>query len=414
VKPLLVFDGNCQAQHLAAMLRSTGVADTAYVGPDWGFLPAHKGCIARLIPKEREEDELAAAKAAGAAVIQVSQLSPFSKSSRAKGALPSADRRVFFPELRQWAISPRQFASRFKAGYDVKRILELDLQSMRFAYEKSEFPIDVPGFVEREFAQRPLFHTINHPAGAVFSRLLEGLAVLLRDDLDPEVLTSLAAEVESREGLNFETDHPLPPTLRQELGLAWPSTYDRYARMLSAREDEDWEALEEGRAEFESLFAEDTQFWRAYALLGIARNDAAVAEPALERLLELCPGVRAPWMLYGQFLRRNGRKDEIPALLSRAHRLFGDCGIWHGIAARLNLMLDALPVAEGHARQHWAASMDNINSAFPLIEILLRQNRKGEAEDFIRSLETRPPLELAVLRGFLARKARDLLSLVPA
>lgn len=28
-KPLLVFDGNSQAQHLAAMIQSTGVADIA-------------------------------------------------------------------------------------------------------------------------------------------------------------------------------------------------------------------------------------------------------------------------------------------------------------------------------------------------------------------------------------------------
>ncbi len=403
-KPLLVFDGNCQAQHLAAMIESTGVAETAYVGPDWGFLPAYQGRICRVLRREEEPEVFAAAKAAGRRLIQVSQLSPFSKQARAQKPIESADKRVLFPELRLWAISPKRFAESFKSGFDVKRIYEIDLQAMRHAQEKTLFPVDLPAFVEREMPNRPLFHTVNHPVGAVFSRLLEGLAVLLAHEIDGNCILAVAADVEDREGLNFETDHPVSRELREELGFNWPAAYAVYERMLLAAQDKHWDELERGRGEFESLFSEDTQFWRCCALLGMARNDSAVAEPAFERLLELCPGVRAPWLLYAQFLRADRRDSDAAALLERAERFFDDCGIWHGIAARIHLMFGARRDAEEHARKHWAASSDNISSAFPLIEVLLQQQKGEEARVLVASLAGRHPIEVNNLRRFLERK----------
>jgi hypothetical protein len=177
--------------------------------------------------------------------------------------------------------------------------------------------------------------------------------------------------------------------------------------MLRAMEQRNWNALQKGRPEFEALFSEDTKFWHAYALLGNDTNDETVALPALERLLELCPGVRAPWQLYAQFLVRINRRDEVRRLIGRARAFFGECGIFHSISARAHLMVGNLSEAETDARRLWEVSSANINAAFPLLEVLLLQQRHTDACLFIESLGKRSEVELQGLRRFLARKDRS-------
>jgi hypothetical protein len=126
----------------------------------------------------------------------------------------------------------------------------------------------------------------------------------------------------------------------------------------------------------------------------------------MERLLELCPGVRSPWLLYAGFLKANGKSDEIPKLVQRVEAFFGDCGIAHSIASHIHLMLNALPQAEHHARLLWQMSNANINAALPLIETLIRQERYPEASAFVFTLKDRDPVELPVVRRFLMRKDR--------
>lgn len=401
-KPLLIFDGNCQAQHLSAMILSTGIADTIHVGGDWGFIPAHRGFISRMVTQEQEPQVLQAAKARGQRLIQVTQATPRSRVF-ARGEIDIVDTRVTFPEVRFWATSQRRFEEKFKTHTDLERILELDLSSMRRSQEKSGFPIDVGGFIQREVVNRPLFHTVNHPCGAVFSRLLEGLAVLLGDELDASALLALAKEVEFREGLNFETDHPVPAAVRDRLGLKWGPNYEIYATMILARRKKEWADLERDRDKYAELFSNDTQYWRAYAFLGAAQKDASIAVPAFERMLELCPGVAGPWQHYIQFLHGTGQAADISALLARAEKFFGDSSILYNIATRAYLTLRRFAEAEHQARKYWSRSQENMNAVIPLIQSLILQQRIDEASSIVKSLRSRTPHQLNMLRNLLGR-----------
>jgi hypothetical protein len=402
-KPLLIFDGNCQAQHLSAMILSTGIADTIHVGGDWGFIPAHRGFISRMVAESHEADELASAKAKGARLIQISQVTPRSKHVFSRGELDAVDKRVTFPEVRFWATSQRRFVEQFKADIDVERILQLDFDANTLSQQKSAFPVDVAGFIQREVINRPLFHTVNHPCGAVFSRLLEGLAGLLSAELDASVLLALAKEVEFNEGLNFVTDHPVPIAVRKKLGLNWGPNYEIYAAMILAGRKKAWTDLVRDREKYAALFSNDTQYWKVYAMLGAEQDDASVAVPAFERLLDMCPGVVGPWQHYAKFLYHRRNWSEIRRLVARAEAFFGSASALHTVAARAYLMLRDYGKAEEHARELWRLSPENIKSVVPLIQVLLAQRRVDEAVVAIASVKGRSAQQVQTLRVTLEK-----------
>jgi tetratricopeptide (TPR) repeat protein len=414
VKPLLIFDGNCQAQHLGAMIRGAGVADTIFIGGDFGFLPSYRQRGCRIVTKDQANDVLAAAKSSGATLIQVSQLSPFARQIKALPEIELADKRVFFPEVRLWAISPRRFAEKFKSKIEVERIFELDLQSARTSQEKATFSVDIAAFVEQESKRRPLFHTINHPAGAIFARLLEGLAVTLKDEIDTKDLLAIARDIEDQEGLNFETNHPVSAHVREKLHWEWGPEYDLYAQMLTATREKNWTSLERDRNIYEQSFSEDTQFWRSYALLGRALKSEPIALPAFERLLELCPGVPGGWLLYAEFLEKLGRGEDILTMLARAEEFFEGSNRYHGLAAKIQMRLRDFAKAETHAREFWHRSSDTIQAAFPLLQILIRRKEFVELDSIVASLRERPANEVSKLDRFLSKIAAGRAVISPA
>lgn len=406
-KPLLIFTGNCQAQHLGAIVRASGVAEAVFLGADWGFMPSYRGRVCRFLHKDRAESELAAEKAAGRRLILVSQASPLAKRAPSALAFERTDRQVEFPALSFWAMAPHRFKARYHADPEPARVLELDFDSARRCQDKAKFPVDVAGFIEREIRSRSLFHTVNHPSGPVLARLVEGLAEQLRDELDGGALLEAAKDVEGREGLNFLTDHPVSADLRRQLGLDWDGSYDVYAGMLTAIRQKRWQDLETLLAGDAAQFSEDTQFWRGRCQLAEARSDDAVALPSLQKLLSLCPGVPGPWLLQARYLVRRKRPDEALALLPRAKEFFEGAPTFHAIAVRILLMLRDMPAAEAHAREIWTQSSDSIDAVFPLIDVLYRRKKSAEVESLVASLRARPPNEQQALDNYLKRRGSE-------
>lgn len=398
--PLIVFAGNCQALQLAAMLKQSGVADSMYVGGDWGFLPSYRGQTASVL----SGDVLTELKNAGRRIILVDQVGPLTKPRYASRIDPNLfDRRILFPIVTLWSMSRHRFVEAFKAHWSFARMHEVNAEANAAAQEKSNFPVDVASFVAREIPRRSLFHTVTHPSGAVYAELLKGLIELLKDEIDCAQLVPIVQACADEEGLNFQTDHPVAKNLMKTLGWDWGPDYETYVQMIKAAAEKRWDDLEENRGIYEALFARDTQFWRCFALLGFERQDDAIALPAFEGLLEHCPGEPSPWLQYARYLVRKRRTTEAEQLLSRARDFFGDSSAFHGVAARVEMMLRRLDEAEGHAREHWRRSSDAIHAAFPLIQVLQLQSRNDEAEDLILSLRQRSPDDCKRLEQFLVR-----------
>lgn len=403
-KPLLIFDGNCQAQQLAAIVKSTGIADTIHVGGDWGFVPAYRGMMVELVPAEREAEVLAEARARGAKLIQVSQVSP-RRRHKFSHPLEGIDKRLLFPELRFWAMSPQKFHASFKAEADPERIFQLDLDSARASQEKSQFPVDMAAYVEREAHRRPLFHAVNHCGGAILARLIDGLAELFQTDLDIAALRSAAAELDRSEGLNYETDHPVTAEVRSRLGFDWGPSYDAYEEMLVATRLRNWDALQRNKDRYQALFGGDSQYWKTVATLGAARKDDSVALPAFALLLERYPGLTGPWLHLASYLKGTGREDEVRALIATAESSLQGLSLFHSVASRLYFLLGDLANAEAHARIYLQRSPGNANATTPLLQVLLRQNRSEEARTILATVKDLPWVDRQQVRKTAERFA---------
>ena len=307
--------------------------------------------------------------------------------------------------MTMWSLSREAFSDRFGVEYEPSRAHEIACAQNEAAQSKAAFPVDVASFIAAEMPGRPLFHTVNHPSGAVLSMLLRGLATLLSSEMECAALVELADEWSTREGLNYLTDHPVAPEIRDSLGWEWGDTYTLYAEMLRLTVERRWRELEEHRDAYEPTFKGDTQFWCCMASLGNARRDDSIALPAFEQLLRLCPGVAGPWMMYARYLVALRRRDDAEALIERA-RVLGNSSAFHGIAADVFALLKNWKMSEMHARERLKRSPNEMRATFPLISILVKQGRNRELELLLASLAARPPRDRKLLDQYLARQRR--------
>jgi hypothetical protein len=338
--PALLFFGNCQAQFLAAAVKYSGAAEAYYVGEDWGFLHSYRGCVVDLLAQDIVPEWVFEKRRAGQQVLLAAQVGPMVNSRFAMKIDPGiADSQALFPNTSLWPMSRERFIEKFKAPYPIERLEEINRESNEAAQAKSDFPVDVARFIAEESSRRSIFSSGAHPTGKVYSLLLRGLSKRLASELDSTALQRLADDCVDEQILNFTTDHPVDASVRQTLGWNWGPEYEIFAEMLRATKDARWDDLQRKRACYETLFAANTQFWRSYALLGIARRSDEIALPALERLLELCPGAPGPWLLSARYYVRTRRAAKAAALIGRAHAFFGNTTAFSTLSEKISKML---------------------------------------------------------------------------
>jgi len=400
VGPLLLVDGNCQAQHVAAMLRAAKIGEPVYVGGDYGRMPSHAGKGCRIVAPRDAPEIVRLAHQAGRRVIQISQRTPMKHGEL--GPLADVDKRILFPELRMWSLSRPRFLERFKANMSLERILELDLSSAETSEEKANFPVSVATFFRENVSRVPLFHTVNHPAGAIFSPLLRGIAVLLRDEIDMQSIEAVADSVAGQEGLNYQTDHPLSAEDRAQLKFDWGPDYELYAAMIRLREAANWDELRGLDRQLLALFSEDTQFWRMRMEMGRALDDEAMAAEALEQLLDRCPGVPGTWLAYANLLASHRNMEELQALAVRAEVFYEGAFAFDAFAARVFLLLGDLDRAEAHARACRENAPDELPSAYALLQVLMRRRDVEAFKNLVADLRAQPKIIAWQLNAFLA------------
>ena len=340
-KPIVLISGNCQAQFLAAAVRYSDVAEAYYIGGDWQFLQSYRGCFAAVLPPDTIPQWVSERRDEGRRVILAVQNGPLVSPAFALKIDPSvAHSCIRFPALSQWAMSRERFLHKFRAPYTVERMYELDMEANETAQVKSDFPIDAAGIVDKESRTRPLFNTTNHPGGFVYSLLLFGLAELLDPETDCSELRAVGEACADEEILNYQTDHPVDPEIRRALGWEWGREYELFSKMLRATAEARWNDLERDLPEYGRLFSANTQFWRCRARLGLARRSDEIAIPALDKIIDLCPGVPGPWLLYAQHIVRTKGRSGLGSLLERAGVRLANTPVLGALQARMGHIVD--------------------------------------------------------------------------
>lgn len=151
--------------------------------------------------------------------------------------------------------------------------------------------------------------------------------------------------------------------------------------------------LQQKNGLYEDLFGYDTQYWKMRLLLGRATGDDASGFTAAEKLLDLCPGVAASWLLYIGLLVRRKRMSEVEALLERAARYYQGANVFAALLARGNLLMGRMTEAETNGREYYARASGAMNATFPLIEVFARQRRFDEIRELVTAQSARPSRE---------------------
>jgi hypothetical protein len=405
-KPLLILDGNCQAQHLGAMLRAADVGEVVYAGRDFGAMPAHAGKACRIVAPRNAPALIEAARGQGRRVIQLSQQTPFSHS-RTIGALPGADRRILFPELRMWSLSRSKFLASFKADFTLERILDLDFASLEASESKAGFPLSIAAFLRDNISKRPLFHMVAHPSGALFALLLRGIAVQLRDDIDGKSVDAVAEIVAESEGSNFMTHHPLSAEDRRVLKFDWGPDYELYAGMIALRDAKQWDELRDLDGRLSARFSEDSQFWRSRAERGRATDDRDMAVEGFEQLLHRCRGAPGVWTTYAHFLATQREAERLAALMTEAEVFFEGGYAFAAFAARVALWQGDMAGAEAHARACHESAPDELEAAHALLRVLIHKRDARGLRALVADLRASPGIVGGELNSFLAKQARQ-------
>lgn len=396
--PLLLVNGNAQAQHIAAMLRAADIGEVIYVGKDFGIMPSYEGRGCRIVSPRDVEAPINAAREADQLVVQINQDTPRKKSPIFDGIR----KLVMFPSLAFWALNTELFARSFKATLSIDRIFDLDIALVEKSEWRTGFPVPVASFLRENIRRKPLFHTVNHPHGALLAPLLRGIAIQLSEIIDPEKVNAVADGIADREGLNFQTDHPMSKEDRDSLGLNWGPQYELYARMIRFREASAWDDLQNTDKELSIQFSNDSQYWRTRSEMGVALDDMIIASEAFEQLLQRCPGAPGVWLSYARLLNAQGRMGRLQDLLDRAKLFYEGASAYDAFASRVFMSLGKFEQAIVHGRACYLNATDEVEAAFPFLQALVRTRREEELRGTVAELRAKPALEAWRLNAFLA------------
>ena len=308
MRPLLIFDGNCQAHHLAAIFESSGLAETYSIGDDYGFVPSYQGVTTKYCTIDEAMIYVRQAKTLKRPVYQISQSTQMQDASH-HDYRSLVDGVIKFPFLQYYCIVPERFQSIYKNRRSPKQILDFDLSLMRLCQEKAESSIDYVSFVRQEGKRTLLFNTENHPRGILVAQMFLDVATQL-PFLDKKIVADVAIDLDNSEGINHVTVHPISSEVREMLDFRWGDDYVLLVEILNARSHANW-------VDVMRLCASAPNFWNDSQLL-MAFNQACMAINDLEnkgdyffRLTQLLPGFVHSWLLRYQYWQRLNDESEM-------------------------------------------------------------------------------------------------------
>ena len=377
VLPLLIFDGNCSAHHLAAIFNATGIAEAHSLGGDYGFVPAFRNERTRYLSEEEAFNLIVNAKKRGRAIYQVSQATQF-REQNIFSFTNLVHEIIRFPWIQFYTFNPEQFSKQFKSTISVKKIYSLDIDTIRQCQKKTETAFDFAGFVEEEGQRQVLFHTWAHIGGHLTSLLFELIAAKIPSIL-PAAIQYWSPMIRFNEGLNFVTDHPISDEVIHELGFHWPDNYRIYCQMLSLGKAGEWSELRARAVEFYNLFRADSQYWYWIARAGDALNDDGLTERGVTRFCEMSPGYGRSWVLRYNFWKKKGDAGRIEQTIAEAGAFFRGQRIYSNLMAWIEIDRKNLKAAEHFATDYLRRTPDRTDAIMPLLKLKLSQGKSDDA-----------------------------------
>lgn len=395
---LMVFDGNCLSQHVAAIFQGGGLADAIFVGHDFGYLPSYRGAACRFVSEAEAERRVEAARQSGRMTYQVSQASQragagtFSYTSKVHKVIK-------FPHVQFYAMAPGAFQAEYGRALSPKRLFDLDLQVVQACERHAESTVDIAGLMREQTTRTNLFHSVTHPSGLITSLKVRQVALQM-DDLERSEWERVEKDVASVEAINFMSHHPLSIETYDSLGLDWPNYHD-YRNLLVGEETQQWEAIRENSAQYFTLFGEDSRALLALIRMALALNDEGVLRVATENFLRLSPGFFHAWLLRFEYLLRFRSLDKLDVLLVQAKSFYGEHRLFPLIMAWINIHLGHLAEADPYARSWLSRAPDRADAIVPSLYVHVRGGESEKAAAAaIAYVRTRPMSELEMLRGF--------------
>ncbi|MGQ2918077.1 MULTISPECIES: hypothetical protein [Rhizobium] len=366
--PLVIFDGNCQGQHLSAILSASNLAESYAIGQDLGFLPSHLGVGCQYVDESDAHLLIERARKEGRWIIQATQSTPLSDQTEMSYS-GLVDQIIRYPHLQFYALSPSEIAEKFGPKATPKRVLDMDLGIIKVCQTRACSSIDFEEFIRNVTASRPLFHTALHPNGEVMGMMLRSFAEQI-PGVDGRLISCVEATLRQGEGINSATFHPVSKDILDMLGFDWGEDYEVYRRLHEYRATRNWEALLENEALFVDKYHHDTWCWLALTQAHAAIGTKLKASLCLLRLLELSPGQLHSWLcglsLYTQYNDPSG----ISALMQRANVFFRGQRIFSQVMAYFHLNTGNAIEAEPYARDYYNRTPDRADSLVPLLKTL--------------------------------------------
>ncbi len=376
IRPLVLMDGNCQGQALAAILHHSGLAEAYAVGGDLGFVPGYRGQACLYVDARQAPAMIGAAHDSGRRVVHGTQATPTSDGT-VRSYSGEVDLVVRFPQLQFYAQSPGEFASHFGHERAPAQLFAFDLSTVKVCQARAGSTTDFAELMRTTGLHTPLYHSALHPGGLLTAHLVSDFARQL-PGCDLQAIASLTDEIAAGEGINFINCHPVPVSRQAEFGADWQHPYPVYADLLAKTAQGDWAGVMAHAACAADLFPEDTQTWNALSLAAMATGDDDMAIAALDRLLDLSPGFNEFWRRAFDFCRRRGDAG-FSDLAARAGAFFGTQRQGHSVLALALCERGQWTEAEAEARLYLERTPERYEGWLPLLTVLVRSGRDAEA-----------------------------------
>lgn len=379
--PLVIFDGNCQGQHLSAILTSSGMADCYAIGQDLGFLPSHLGQPCRYLDEHAALDMVRKAKSDGRPVIQGSQSTPTSDFQNLSYT-GLVDKVIRYPHLQFYSVSPEESQSRFGPRATPRRVFDMDLSVIEICQKRSNTNVDFAGWIRSNAASKPLFHTALHPAGDLTAMAVRSFAMQLpfTDDI---AINQIEAYFKQAEGINSSTYHPIANSVLGALNFDWGEDYQIYVRMLTQRAQGSWSELVASEKLYREKFGHDTWCWLSLAQGYRALGCRIDAENCFLQLLNMSPGNLHTWLIGFEIYQTFNNMDAIQALMHKAACFFRGQRIFSQVMAFFMLNLGNAEKAAPYAWDYHARTPDRGDALLPIMLVLKHLGRVNDIQQIV-------------------------------
>lgn len=376
--PLLIFDGNCQAHHLAAIFEGSGLCEAYCVGEDFGFVPSYRGAATAYCTSDEALAYVQQAKAAGRSVYQISQSTQMQAEADTnyKSLVNSV---IKFPYLQYYCIAPEQFQNVYKRLPPPQRVLDFDLGLMKLCQDKSESKTDYVAFVRDKGRKSYLFNTESHPRGMLMSLLFRDVASDI-DGLDSQDIADVAINLEQEEGINHTTVHPVAQNILDELGFNWGEDYRILKSVLISAAVCDWNTVIDVCEATSNTFT-DTQMLMALGRAYIATGRLKEKGHIYKCLTDISPGFMHSWFLRNQYWQLIGDARELRECRSEMRSVLKNSRYYAQARAWMEIQSGNPEQGLAFARDYLDNTPDRADGIVAYAKILALLNRGDEARE---------------------------------